>query len=616
MAFLLAGISRMRTFALTPWQVGTLVALVLIACAGSAAMRATQQSERQAASEELKEQSPARSRQAGYVSSDACRACHPGEYSSWHRTYHRTMTQVASPTSVLGDFNEVSLEYFGRKFHLSRQGDEFWVSQEGGTAARVVQTTGSHHYQAYWVHRGQGNFLQNFPFVYLLDDQRWVRRNDVFMMPPEIGNRPESVLPWNFVCIRCHATHGQPRDINDAGHTQTVVAELGISCESCHGPAAKHVQYYSNPVTRYRRRFVNEADSKIVNPASCAHDVSSQICGQCHGVTQERNRPDWNDRGSPYRPTDELEATRFIARHPANTSAANSHMSRAALDQYFWNDGMVRVSGREYNGLIESPCYQQGELSCLSCHSMHASEPNDQIKSGMEGNQACTQCHSDIASRIESHTHHGANSTGSQCYNCHMPHTTYGLIKAIRSHEIESPDVAVTIQTGRPHACNLCHLDKSLGWTADHMRDWYGHQPPALTDEQRDVSAALLHMLKGDAGQRAIVAWHVGWQPALAVSGSDWAAPFVAELLNDPYSVVRYIAHRSLRALPGFADFEYDYVADSESLRDAVSTAKSRWQNADTRSPTILIGENGSVMSERVGDIMRLRDDRPLDLLE
>src|SRR5262245_48411079 len=33
-------------------------------------------------------------RRSGFVSSDACRSCHPEQYSSWHRTYHRTMTQV------------------------------------------------------------------------------------------------------------------------------------------------------------------------------------------------------------------------------------------------------------------------------------------------------------------------------------------------------------------------------------------------------------------------------------------------------------------------------------------------------------------------------------------
>jgi len=29
----------------------------------------------------------------GYISSVTCRACHPSQYESWHRTYHRTMTQ-------------------------------------------------------------------------------------------------------------------------------------------------------------------------------------------------------------------------------------------------------------------------------------------------------------------------------------------------------------------------------------------------------------------------------------------------------------------------------------------------------------------------------------------
>ena len=29
----------------------------------------------------------------------------------------------------------------------------------------------------------------------------------------------------------------------------------------------------------------------------------------------------------------------------------------------FWADGMVRVSGREYNGLIESPCFKKRHRS-------------------------------------------------------------------------------------------------------------------------------------------------------------------------------------------------------------------------------------------------------------
>ena len=36
----------------------------------------------------------------GYVSSETCQACHPTEYASWHGSFHRTMTQVATENTV------------------------------------------------------------------------------------------------------------------------------------------------------------------------------------------------------------------------------------------------------------------------------------------------------------------------------------------------------------------------------------------------------------------------------------------------------------------------------------------------------------------------------------
>ena len=44
----------------------------------------------------------------GYVSSDTCRACHPQQYATWHDSYHRTMTQVASPEAVVGELRRVA----------------------------------------------------------------------------------------------------------------------------------------------------------------------------------------------------------------------------------------------------------------------------------------------------------------------------------------------------------------------------------------------------------------------------------------------------------------------------------------------------------------------------
>ena len=568
----------------------------------------------------LHDKAPRESNDLGFVTSDTCRACHPAAYHSWHDSYHRTMTQFASPQSVVGDFNDVDLGYFGSNFHLKREGDAFWAVHDGN-ARRVVQTTGSHHYQMYWLETEHGNRLENLPFAYLIEDQRWVRRNDIFMLPPDLAAQPEASRIWNDSCINCHTTQGQPR-LDAAGLVaNTQVGEIGIACESCHGPAADHVAYYSNPVNRYQGRLVEDTVRAIVNPARLDAKRSSGVCGQCHAISSAWDQTEWNKHGFRYRAGDDLQVQKAVLQHPARIRLPhNQGFGREFLEKYFWSDGMVRVSGREYNGLIESPCYQRGELGCLSCHSMHSSDPNDQLSVGMDTDRACLQCHSDVGSNVESHTNHPAESTGSRCYNCHMPHTTFGLVKAIRSHEIDSPSVSSSITAGRPNACNLCHLDRTLKWTADHLTDWYGAQTLPPGGEGDDISAALQWMIAGDAGQRALLAWHFGWKPAQVASGTQWLAPFLAELLDDDYAVVRSIAGRSLRTLPEVQDIDFDYVAPSSDRQEIAAQVLRRWnsipkQAMKTQAELLLDGQ-GRILFGKLFQLRANRDTRPVDLLE
>jgi hypothetical protein len=233
----------------------------------------------------------------------------------------------------------------------------------------------------------------------------------------------------------------------------------------------------------------------------------------------------------------------------------------------------------------------------------------------MEGNQACVQCHTAYEANLEQHTHHRAGSSGSLCYNCHMPHTTYGLLKAIRSHTINSPSVKSSLATGRPNACNLCHLDKSLGWTADALAEWYRQPMETMSAEQTNISAAALWLLKGDAGQRALVAWHFGWGPAKAASGDAWMGRLLAEILVDPYSTVRYIAGRSLKGLPGFEEFSYDYIALPAERAKARERALELWRAkiGDASSAT---RPAPRLNDDQISDMLRLRDNRRMELLE
>ena len=78
-----------------------------------------------------------------------------------------------------------------------------------------------------------------------------------------------------------------------------------------------------------------------------------------------------------------------------------------------------------------------------------------------------------------------------------------------------------------------------------------------MNADEREIAASVLWALKGDAGQRAIAAWHMGWEPALEVAGRDWLAPFLAELLDDPYAAIRQVTQKSLHTLPGFEQFDF-----------------------------------------------------------
>ncbi len=584
----------------------------------------------------------------GYTASDACLPCHPREHATWSAGYHRSMTQNARPGSVLGDFDDLSLYFDGREYRLNRRGDEFLVElpdpdmveraiamaesgdlrgaqQLAATIPRVERpvttTTGSHHYQLYWYPNGNGRELYLLPFAYLIEDRRWVPRVSVFLTPPNL-REPRKV--WNRDCLPCHSTGGRPLyQPGGGGAPDTQMAEVGIACEACHGPSAEHARQQRSPLRRYWHHLTRAADASVTHPLRLDEPEASQVCGQCHSLNTQYNGEDWARslaEGSPYRPGDDLAESTYVV-HP-DTLASSPLMERfvrdrpGLLSEWFWPDGEIRVVGREYNGLLESPCAQGGEFSCLSCHSIHDGAPDDRLRQGMRGDAACVQCHAQVAAAGSSHTRHPPDSDGSRCMNCHLPHTSYGLLKAARSHTVTSPTVSAELATGRPNACNLCHLDRSLGWSADWLQEWYGITSPALTPEQRQLPAAPVWLLRGDAGLRALAAWHFAWQPALLASGSAWQLPLLAPALNDPYDAVRYVAARSANRLGGLEDGTYDFLDPPRERQAAAARILQNWEPPGGPLPKALFIESGAVDRDAIEKLTRQRDDRPVYLVE
>jgi len=606
---------------------------------------------------QLKDALPEETTRGVFATSGTCRACHPAEYDRWHRSFHRTMTQAASPASVLGRFDGVVLEDRGHQWRLERRGDEFWVDMPDPLwfdepadfmrrlrpdwpespprfEARVVMTTGSHHMQNYWVRRPETagplgsdtGALVQVPWVWLVAEGRWIPNQDSFLRPPSA--EVQGALPWNGTCSQCHSVATEPRILEYSGRFETRTVELGVACEACHGPAAEHVEHYRSPVRRYLRhmrgrREPDARDPTIVNPAKLSPARSVETCGQCHSFGEWTDQRAYGNDGVPFRAGDDLAASRSVFRHEANLGDQELVGFRGSdplvSAGYFWDDGTIRVAGREYNGLLEDVHFQSSEITCLTCHSMHGyADPDAQLDPEVEGNASCLGCHDDYAD-VSQHTRHPSGSTGSECMNCHMPRTTYGLYSATRSHRIDSPSVRVSVETGRPNACNLCHLDQTLAWSAGWLHEWYGQPELDLREDERAIAASILWMLTGDAAQRTILAWHLGWGAAREASGDTWMAAYLAQLLTDSYSATRQVAYRSLVALPGFEAFGYDFLAPRARLEAKATEATELWMGMSSQEPAVprlLIRENRDLDVDEWLRLLAQRNPRPLTIVE
>jgi hypothetical protein len=141
-----------------------------------------------------------------------------------------------------------------------------------------------------------------------------------------------------------------------------------------------------------------------------------------------------------------------------------------------------------------------------------------------------------------------------------------------------------------------------------------------LDEDERSIAASVLWTLKGDAAQRAILAWHLGWDVARkASSDGSWMAAYLAQLLTDPYAATRQVAYRSIVGLPGFEGFEYAYTAPRSELESKATEATEIWlglAGSDLAQPRLLIAENRMIDVEAWLRLLAQRDQRPLAIVE
>ncbi|HEY8375500.1 MAG TPA: cytochrome c3 family protein, partial [Nannocystis sp.] len=349
-------------------------------------------------------------RGAAVVGSEACRGCHPDQHASWAATYHRTMTQRAEGDAVLAPFAGEHLDYQGFRATMTRTAEgrphvRIAPIDDAGREigpplldVDVAMTVGSHRYQQYlaYLDRGGGpGEVWRLPVAWHRATARWIPMNAAFLEPEGARGDAEDYLRhlsrWNDNCVLCHNTEPRPglsEGTDGRPRFRTRVGELGIACEACHGPAEAHLRRHADP---FRRLLAEGAgDASIAHPGRLDPREESGICGRCHGNRISADVGAVLREGDGFLPGTDLAAVSRPIFRDATVGG------EALFRERFWPDGTPRLSAYEYQGLLLSPCHQDGRpggLGCGDCHAMHGADPAMQVRPDRAGNKACTSCH-------------------------------------------------------------------------------------------------------------------------------------------------------------------------------------------------------------------------------
>ncbi|MFZ0663846.1 MAG: multiheme c-type cytochrome [Acidobacteriaceae bacterium] len=338
------------------------------------------------------------SARSGYVGDAACASCHRQQSIFYSHTAHALTSQLADGNSILGSFRSGSNllmiatpETTNRSarlyFRMEKKNGGYYQTAvaERGTrrlaqSERIALLIGSGKWgqsYLYW----HGDQLYELPVSYWTDGRQWINSPGY---TDGTANFTRRVDPR---CMECHATYIQALSPDpQMNRYDKASLILGISCETCHGPGARHVALEKASSGKPS----SVAAHAILNPADFSRDRQVDLCALCHNGTQREGLlPAFS-----YRPGDRLDD--YFAPNPlAVTEQADVHGNQVGL-------------------LKMSRCYRSSpSMTCSTCHNVHAPE-----RTLADYSQRCLQCHTwqscGVAKRM------GIRSTR-DCIDCHMP---------------------------------------------------------------------------------------------------------------------------------------------------------------------------------------------------
>jgi predicted CXXCH cytochrome family protein len=369
-----------------------------------------------------------------YAGSAACKTCHAATWQRWSKTRMANVVNdpKVHPEVIIPDFSRPDPLLTFRKEDIAFVYGTKWKQ-------RYFQKVGDDYFPmaAQW---DIANKVWR-PYNAAAGTDWWTK-----FYPPANSARPTGPL-----CDGCHS-------VNYNIQTKEVT-EWNVGCEKCHGPGGQHVRQPSR--------------MNIVNPARLDSVQAVNVCIQCHSQGQPLTNP---VNGKYY----DWPVGFYVGLDLKDFWKLEEHKLGETTFTHF-ADGTAHKNRMQGNDFVESAMYTHG-ITCFSCHDVHGTENNaDLLK---PANVLCLECHGPKspngprAATIEQHTHHKADSAGSECVSCHMPKIEQTIANVnVRSHTFKFIPPSATDELKVPNSCNTCHTDKDTQWSRSALRSWGQFSP-------------------------------------------------------------------------------------------------------------------------------------------
>src|SRR5262245_58320864 len=151
---------------------------------------------------------------ATYIGGKACAECHEKQFKLWRGSHHDRAMELATPDSVLGDFNDAKFERLGVTTRFFRRDGKYFVNTEGSDGKyhdyEIKYTFGVDPLQQYMIEFPKGR-VQVLRVSWDTNKKQWFE-----VTPPDATDeRLKTDDPlhwtgiaqnWNTTCAECHST--------------------------------------------------------------------------------------------------------------------------------------------------------------------------------------------------------------------------------------------------------------------------------------------------------------------------------------------------------------------------------------------------------------------------